>query len=50
MKELKVKVSITLDADIVQQVRMRAEEDDRSVSQYINMVLRKHLKDEKDQP
>ncbi|HJA48187.1 MAG TPA: toxin-antitoxin system protein [Candidatus Agathobaculum intestinipullorum] len=50
MKELKVKVSITLDADVVQQIRVLAEQDDRSVSQYINMVLRKHLKDEKDQP
>ena len=43
MKPLKVKVGITLDEDIVEKVRRLAENDDRSLSQYINLVLREHL-------
>jgi len=43
MKPLKVNVSITLDEDIVEQVKLLAEEDDRSFSQYVNMVLKNHL-------
>ena len=42
MKPLKTSISITLDSDIVEV--LRTEEDDRSLSQYINIVLRKHLK------
>lgn len=40
MKPLKNKVSITLDEDITKQIRELAEEDGRSFSQYINMVLK----------
>lgn len=47
MKPLKEKVSITIDGDILEQVRYIAECDDRSLSQYITLVLKKHLKDEK---
>ena len=43
MKPLKNKVSITLDEDIVQRIKELAEEDDRSFSQYINMVLKEHI-------
>ena len=43
MKELKEKVSITLDADIIKKVKQLAEEDDRSFSQYINYVLKDYL-------
>jgi metal-responsive CopG/Arc/MetJ family transcriptional regulator len=43
MKPLKVKVSVSLDEDIVEQVKLLAEEDDRSFSQYVNMVLKNHL-------
>lgn len=43
MKPLKNKVSITLDEDIVQRIKELAEEDDRSFSQYINMVLKEHV-------
>ncbi len=35
---------ITLDADIIDRVKELAEEDDRSFSQYINLVLREHIK------
>lgn len=45
MKPLKSKVSITLDEDIILIVKDLAEQDDRSFSQYINMVLRNWIKD-----
>ena len=44
MKPLKNKVSITLNADIIDKIKELAEEDDRSFSQYINLVLREHIK------
>lgn len=44
MKPLKNKVSITLDADIIDRIKELAEEEDRSFSQYINLVLREHIK------
>jgi len=44
LKPLKEKVSITLDSDIVEQVKLLAEDCDRSFSQYINHVLKDHLK------
>lgn len=43
MKPLKEKVSITLDWNVIEQVKKLAEYDDRSFSQYINMVLKEHL-------
>jgi len=42
-KPLKKKLSITLDGDVAERVKDLAEYDDRSFSQYINMVLRRHL-------
>jgi hypothetical protein len=44
MRPLKDKISITIDGDILEKLRERAEEDDRSLSQYINLVLKEHLK------
>ena len=43
MKPLKEKISITIDSDILEKLREYAENDDRSLSQYINLVLKKHL-------
>lgn len=43
MKPLKEKISITVDEDILAEIKKLAEEDDRSLSQYINMVLKKYL-------
>lgn len=43
MKPLKSKVSITLDEDVIERIKQLAEEDDRSFSQYINMILKEHL-------
>ena len=44
MKPLKEKISITIDSDILEKAKYEAEKDDRSLSQYINVILRKHLK------
>ncbi|MBQ3086962.1 MAG: toxin-antitoxin system protein [Clostridia bacterium] len=43
MRPLKEKVSITLDSDIVNEIKHLAEEDDRSFSQYVNKVLKEHI-------
>ena len=40
MKPLKEKISITLDGDLVAQPRSEADNDDRSLSQYINLILK----------
>lgn len=47
MKPLKQKVSITLDEDVIEKVKILAEECDRSFSQYINLVLKEHLSQKK---
>ena len=43
MKPLKSKVSITLDEDIIEKIKTLAEADERSFSQYINLVLKEHI-------
>ena len=45
MKPLKEKISITIDNDILAKLKEKAECDDRSLSQYINIVLKQHIKD-----
>ena len=44
MKPLKTKVSLTLDIPVLEQIQALAEEEDRSLSSYINLVLRAHLR------
>ncbi len=44
MKPLKEKISITIDSDLLERLRLEAEEDDRSLSQYINIILKEHIK------
>ena len=44
MKPLKEKISITIDSDILERIREKADYDCRSLSQYINLVLRQHLR------
>lgn len=44
MKSLKTKVSITLDSDMLDIIKEFAEEDDRSLSQYINLIIKEHIK------
>ena len=46
MKPLKEKISITIDWDILEKLKKLAENDDRSLSQYINIVLKKHVNNE----
>ncbi len=43
MKPLKEKISITVDEDVLKKLRELAEADDRSLSQYINLVLKQHI-------
>jgi predicted transcriptional regulator len=43
MKPLKSKVSITLDDEVIEEIKKLAEKDDRSFSQYVNLVLREYL-------
>ncbi len=43
MKPLKEKISITIDNDILAKLKERAELDDRSLSQYINIILKQHI-------
>ena len=43
MKPMKSKVSITLDEDIIIKIKELSENDDRSFSQYINMVLKEYI-------
>ena len=43
MKPIKEKVSITIDWDILEKLRSGAEQDDRSLSQYINLILKQYL-------
>lgn len=45
MKPLKDRISITIDSDLLERLRYEAERDDRSLSQYINLVLRRHIRD-----
>ena len=48
MKPLKEKISITIDSDILEKIKEKAEYDDRSLSQYINIVLKEHVKNNND--
>lgn len=44
MKPLKTKVSLTIDDPVLEKIKVLAEEGDRSLSSYINLVLREHIK------
>ena len=46
MKPLKERISITIDADVLAKIKDKAEYDGRPLSQYINLVLKKHLEEE----
>ena len=43
MKPLKEKISITIDSDVLEKLRQQADYDCRSLSQYINLILRRFL-------
>ena len=44
MKPLKQKISITLDSDLVEILKQYSEDDDRSLSQYINLILKDYIR------
>jgi len=44
MKPLKEKISITVDAQVLSEIKELAEADERPLSQYINLILKEHLK------
>ncbi len=44
MKPLKTKISLTIDDPILERIKILAEEKDRSVSSYINQLLKAHLR------
>lgn len=46
MKPLKDRISITIDSDILTKLKDKAEYDGRSLSQYINLILKRHLENE----
>ena len=48
MKPLKQRVSLTLDEDVIESVKLLAEECDRSFSQYVNLVLKEQLAQKKE--
>ncbi len=48
MKPLKEKISLTIDNDVLAKLKEKAEYDDRSLSQYINIILKQHIKDLED--
>lgn len=43
MKPLKEKISITIDSDLLEDLKKEAEKDDRSLSQFINIILKKYI-------
>ena len=45
MKPIKTSVSITIDDPVLKRIKSLAELDDRSLSSYINLVLREHLRE-----
>lgn len=48
MKPLKEKISITIDSDLLKELKVQAENDDRSLSQFINLILRKFIEADKE--
>ena len=43
MKPLKEKISITIDPELLAELRKEAERDERSLSQFINIILKKYI-------
>ena len=49
MRPLKDKISITIDNDLLEKARKLAEDDERSLSQFINIALREYVKAKEEQ-
>ncbi len=48
MKPLKEKISITIDSDVLEKLKQKADDDCRPLSQYINLILKRFLENEKE--
>ena len=48
MKPLKEKLNATVDGDVLEKLKNLAENDDRTLSGYVNIVLKAHVEKEKD--
>ena len=44
MKPLKEKISITVDSEVLAEIRKKADYYERSLSQFINIILKDYLK------
>ena len=44
MRPLKVKLNITIDPEVLERIKIEVEKDDRSVSQFINIILKNYIK------
>ncbi len=44
MRPLKERISVTIDNDLLEKARYLAEQDDRSLSQFINIALKEYVK------
>ena len=47
-KKWRVTVGITLEREVLEIIKEKAKQSDRSVSRYVNWVLREHLRCEKE--
>lgn len=43
MKVFKKQISITLDAPVLKEIRMQAQKTNRTLSGYINFILKTHI-------
>lgn len=50
MRPVKEKLSITIDSDLLEKLKENAENDERSLSQYINLALKQHINQAKSKP
>lgn len=44
MRPLKQQISVTVDSDLLETARKLAENDERSLSQFINIALKEYVK------
>ena len=47
-KNWRVTIGITVEREILERVKEKAKQSDRSVSRYVNWVLREHLEHEQE--
>lgn len=50
MKPLKQQISITIDSDVLEELKQKADYNCRPLSQYINLILKRFLEQQKKNP